>query len=90
MSTSIKNVRRVVQVWPNEAFVITVKKKPLTTVNIVPYHIVFVRLRAVSRFCFLVAIMTPVARLSDNTASNMWLRRIKVIIRTILALSLEI
>lgn len=76
------------QVEPNEDLVITARKMPLNTVDTVPYHIVFVRFRAVSRFCFLVAIMTPVARPSDNTASNIWHRRMNVIITTILALSI--
>lgn len=74
------------QVWPNEDPVMMAKKIPLNTVDIVPYHIVFVRLRAVSRFCFLVAIMTPEAKPSYSTASNIWLTRINVIIIPILAL----
>ena len=61
-------------------------KMPLSTVDIVPYHIVFVRLRAVSRFCFLVEIITAEAKPSDNTASSIWHRRINVFITTILAL----
>ncbi len=68
------------QIRPNEDFVITAKKMSLNTVDIVPYHMVFVRLNAVPRSCFLVAIMTPEAKPSDNTASNIWHRRIKVII----------